>query len=100
MTERELVRNAARRLVIIRHAQEVSGNVARTCRYFGISRHTYYTWLRRYEEQGVSVTDRGGPSRVRTQRRARSSARSCTCARPITSARRDLDVPQALPRPT
>jgi hypothetical protein len=26
MTERELTRNAARRLAIIRHAQEVSGN--------------------------------------------------------------------------
>jgi hypothetical protein len=24
-----------------------------TCRYFGISRPTYYTWLRRYEADGV-----------------------------------------------
>nr|WP_324199152.1 helix-turn-helix domain-containing protein [Nocardia amamiensis] len=30
-----------------------TGNVAMTCRYFGISRPTYYTWLRRYETEGV-----------------------------------------------
>ena len=53
MTEREQARNAARRLAMIRHAQEVSGSVARTCRYYGISRHTYYKWLRRYEEGGL-----------------------------------------------
>ena len=53
MTERELSRAAARRLAILRHAEEVTGNVALTCRYFGISRPLYYTWLRRYEEHGV-----------------------------------------------
>jgi transposase InsO family protein len=53
MTEREQVRTAARRLAIIRHAGEVSGNVALTCRYYGISRHTFYKWLRRYEEFGI-----------------------------------------------
>src|SRR5437867_2004124 len=53
MTERELSRAAARRLAIIRHAEEVTGNVALTCRYFGISRALYYTWRRRYEELGI-----------------------------------------------
>ena len=38
MTERELSRGAARRLAIIQHVEEVTGNVAMTCRYFGISR--------------------------------------------------------------
>jgi transposase InsO family protein len=52
MTEREISRSAARRLAIIHHAQEVTGNVARTCRYYGISRQCYYIWLRRYEELG------------------------------------------------
>ena len=52
MTERELSRGAARRLAIIQHVEEVTGNVAMTCRYFGISRHTYYFWLRRYEQLG------------------------------------------------
>lgn len=53
MTEKELARGAARRLAIIRHAQEVTGNVALTCRYFGITRQAYYIWLRRYQEQGL-----------------------------------------------
>jgi hypothetical protein len=34
VTERELARGAARRLAIIRHAQEVTGDVALTCRYW------------------------------------------------------------------
>ncbi len=53
MTEKELARGAARRLAIIRHAQEVTGNVSMTCRYFGITRQAFYKWLRRYEEQGL-----------------------------------------------
>jgi len=55
MTERERDRKAARRLAIIRHAQEVTGNVAKTCRYYGITRQSYYTWLRRYEEGGLEA---------------------------------------------
>ncbi len=46
MTDRELTRSAARRLAIIRHAEEVTGNVALTCRYYGVSRAIYYRWLR------------------------------------------------------
>ena len=52
MTERELAANARRRLAVIRHAQEVSGNVAKTCRYYGISRQVFYRWLQRYDEEG------------------------------------------------
>jgi len=37
LTERELARGAAYRLAILRHAEEVSGNVAKTCRYYGIA---------------------------------------------------------------
>jgi transposase-like protein len=48
MTERELSRGAARRLAILRHAKEVTGNFPLTCRYYGISRALYYTWRRRY----------------------------------------------------
>ena len=33
MNEREATRVAARRLAILRHAEEITGNVARTCRY-------------------------------------------------------------------
>jgi transposase-like protein len=49
VTDKELNKNAARRLAIIRHAREVTGNVAMTCRYYGISRQVYYRWLRRYQ---------------------------------------------------
>jgi transposase len=37
---------------VLAHAEEVSGNVARTCRYYGISRPTFYKWRNRYHEQG------------------------------------------------
>ncbi|WP_433521385.1 helix-turn-helix domain-containing protein [Nocardia pseudovaccinii] len=46
-------REVRRRLAVLRHVEEVSGNVAMTCCYFGISRPTYYTWLRGYETEGV-----------------------------------------------
>jgi transposase len=40
-------------LAIIRHAQEVSGSIAKTCRYYGISRQCFYRWLHRYQEHGL-----------------------------------------------
>jgi transposase InsO family protein len=46
-------REVRRRLAVLRHVEEITGNVAMTCRYFGISRPTYYTWLGRYEKEGV-----------------------------------------------
>jgi transposase InsO family protein len=52
VTEQQLARMAKRRLAMLRHAEEITGNVAMTCRYYGISRQLYYTWLRRYEEEG------------------------------------------------
>jgi transposase InsO family protein len=53
VTEQELSRRARRRLAIIRHAQEVTGNVSLTCRYYGISRQIYYQWYRRYQADGL-----------------------------------------------
>ncbi len=52
MTEQMQRRVVAHRLAVLRHAEEVTGNVAQTCRYYGISRNTFYKWKRRYEEQG------------------------------------------------
>ena len=46
-------RAVRRRLAVLWHAEEVSGNVAMTCRYFGISRQLYYTWLRCYRAEGL-----------------------------------------------
>ncbi|MFR9773498.1 helix-turn-helix domain-containing protein [Nocardia sp. SC052] len=52
-SEKDLVRRAKRRLAVLRHAEEVSGNVAATCRYYGISRNIFYRWKRRYEDEGL-----------------------------------------------
>jgi hypothetical protein len=40
VSEQEPQRQAKHRLAVIRHAREVTGNVALTFRYYGISRHT------------------------------------------------------------
>jgi transposase InsO family protein len=45
-------RQVRRRLAILRHAEEMTGNVAMTCRYYGVTRQSFYTWKRRYEELG------------------------------------------------
>ncbi|WP_410595604.1 helix-turn-helix domain-containing protein [Amycolatopsis sp. lyj-23] len=52
-SEKDLVRRANRRLTVLRHAEEISGNVAATCRYYGISRTVFYRWKRRYEDEGI-----------------------------------------------
>ena len=44
---------------MLRHAEEVTGNVSATCRYYGISRPTFYKWLHRYEElraEGIGLS--------------------------------------------
>jgi transposase InsO family protein len=55
VNERERDKNAARRLAILRHAEEVTGNVALTCRYYGITRQAFYLWRRRYEAGGLAA---------------------------------------------
>ena len=42
MDEREQQRKVRHRLAVLRHADEVSGNVSATCRYYGISRQVFY----------------------------------------------------------
>ena len=42
MNKIELKRKVRLRLEIIKHAEEVTGNISKTCRYFGISRQTFY----------------------------------------------------------
>ena len=49
MTQAE--RDIRRKLRIFKYAEE-SGNVAKTCRYFGISKSTYYVWKQRYARYG------------------------------------------------
>jgi len=52
MTQTELDRHVRHRLAVLQHAEEVTGNVAMTCRYYGITRQTFYAWKRRHEELG------------------------------------------------
>ena len=52
MSEQQLDRQIRHRLAVLRHAEEVTGNVAMTCRYYGISRPTFYKWLSRYQADG------------------------------------------------
>jgi hypothetical protein len=52
MSQHEMDRQVKHRMAVLRHAEEVTGNVAMTCRYYGISRQAFYTWKRRYDELG------------------------------------------------
>lgn len=89
MTERELERRAQRKLAVLCHVEEVSGNVAATCRYYGISRQCYYMWRRRYEADGVKgLKDRSSrPTLHRRRPRPRWSRGSCGCGSTTTSGR-------------
>ena len=49
MTQAE--RDIRRKLRVLNHARE-SGNVSQTCRYFGISRESFYQWKRAYASKG------------------------------------------------
>ena len=44
-------REIRRKLKVLRHAEQY-GNTAKTCRYFGVSRSTFYRWQRRYKKFG------------------------------------------------
>jgi transposase len=54
MDEREQQRKVRHRLAVLRHAEEVTGSVAATCRYYGITRQCFYKWRRRFEDEGES----------------------------------------------
>jgi transposase len=52
MSKNEIQRNQRWRLGIIHHAEEVTHNIAKTCRYYGISRTAFYRWHERYKKYG------------------------------------------------
>ena len=101
MTERELERRAQRRLAVLRHVEEVSFNVAATCRYYGISRQCYYGWLRRYEADGLDgLKDRSSRphhSPKVTQAEVIEKIRVAAEALPLRPGQ-DRDVSGPLPR--
>src|SRR6266566_2563078 len=101
MTDRERDRNAARQLAILRHAREITGNVSRTCRYYGITRQAYYTWLRRYEELGLEgLRDRSRRPHVSPECHQDRGGRQDRLPPPELPLRppQDRHVPEALPR--
>ena len=62
VSDQELDRQVRHRLAVLRHAEEVTGSVAMTSRYFGISRQTFYKWQQRYHAvmevlSGARVTE-------------------------------------------
>jgi transposase InsO family protein len=72
MTKTDQTRLMNWRLKVLRHASEVTHNVARTCRHFGISRQAFYEWQRRHAELGdAGLCDR--PRRPHRSPRATSS---------------------------
>ena len=52
MTHEDIVYD--RRVRLIQHAAKI-GNVAEACRVFGISRKTYYEWINKAEQYGLSA---------------------------------------------
>ena len=52
MTKNEQNRVVAWRLRIIREAHELPRGVAQPCRYFVLSRKTFYKWRARYKSHG------------------------------------------------
>src|SRR5450631_4309998 len=62
MDEREQQRKIRHRLAVLRHADEVSGSISATCRYYGISRQVFYKWRRRFEEGGEEGLRPNGPA--------------------------------------
>jgi hypothetical protein len=51
MSEQQQLRLQNHRLKVLQHAQS-TGNVAKTCRRYAISRTLFYKWQQRYQEQG------------------------------------------------
>ena len=50
MTRKE-ISDINRKLKFLNHAEQ-NGNITKTCRYFGISRETFYKWKRAYVKKG------------------------------------------------
>ncbi len=49
--DRQAERDIRRKLKVLSYGQDC-GNIAFTCRKFGLSRETYYQWKRAYEAKG------------------------------------------------
>jgi transposase-like protein len=59
-TEQHIIEH---KIKILNHAKETK-NVSKTCRYFGISRESFYTWKRAFEAYGESGLKNKKPGMV------------------------------------
>jgi len=53
----DLSRSAKQHLAWLDHSRTPGRNVALTCRYFGISRQTFYRWKRRYDPHALETLE-------------------------------------------
>ncbi len=68
-----LSRAAGQRLRWMDHYESHGRNAALTCRYFGISRQTFYRWRRRYDPQDLSrLEERSHRPHRRRQKRKKA----------------------------
>ena len=47
-------RDVQRKIKVLRHAEQ-TGSVARTCRYFGVGRASFYRWRSAYQSRGEAA---------------------------------------------
>jgi transposase-like protein len=88
------------RIALIRHAAEVRGSVALTCRYYGISRPTFYRWLRQWEELGeAGLRDASSKPLLPAPQQHPGRGEDHVPAFQLSlRAAEDLDAPEALQR--
>ena len=53
ISDRERAQRANARLRVLQHFDQVTHNISRTCRFFGVSRTLFYEWRRRYLRGGL-----------------------------------------------
>ena len=84
----------------LHHAEEVTGNVAMTCRYYGITRQSFYTWngATRSSARRASGPVRAAEGQPPGHPRGRGGQDPLPAPELPLRAGQDLDVPQALPR--
>src|SRR3990172_10722360 len=79
----ELSKEARRRLKWMDHYESHGRNAALTCRYFGISRQTFYRWRRRYHPRRLASLE----ERLRRARRIRQPTWSPALAQAVQELR-------------
>ena len=79
-------RDVQRKLKVLRHAEQ-TGNIAKTCRYFGIGRASFYRWKTEYQQRGEAglVNAKPIPKNPADQLRQRSWRKSFICEPNTTS---------------